>query len=120
MAWTGRRPTRARTAIAGSGDVDWDREWQRVWKPHPDNAWFLYQADVYAAWLEAAGEDPTALVLKTDAFDEACGFDPLVLARDGHAGIVHVDISARIARLAARHADLAPHACASVVRLLGF
>jgi len=70
-------------STAEQTDFDWDRAWHTVWKPDPANPWFAYQADVYASWSgRCLGNVPTTArqVLKTDAFDEACGFCPLQLA----------------------------------------
>jgi SAM-dependent methyltransferase len=70
-------------STAEQTDFDWDRAWHTAWKPDPANLWFAYQADVYASWSERClGKVPTTArrVLKTDAFDEACGFCPLGLA----------------------------------------
>jgi SAM-dependent methyltransferase len=76
-------------------DVDWDAEWLVAWKAHRKNAWFGYQADVYARWLADGGAPPPRRLLKTDAFDEACGFRPL-----GDAAAVLMDVSPRILRAA--------------------
>jgi len=95
--------------------ADWDREWERAWKAHPDNPWFHYQADVYADWTGAVGP---IRVLKTDAFDEACGLVPLGGAAAA-ARIVHMDVSPRILAVA-REGGGAPLACVTDVRRLAF
>lgn len=96
-------------------DVDWDREWERAWKAHPDNPWFQYQADVYAGWIGPMGP---IRVLKTDAFDEACGFAPFGAAA-ADARIVYMDASPRILAVA-RRAGRAVRACATDARQLAF
>src|SRR5262247_1448716 len=65
---------------ASTREIDWDRVWRDAWKPDPASPWFAYQVDVYASWsTRRLGALPTSArrVLKTDAFDEACGFRPL-------------------------------------------
>ncbi|HYR95218.1 MAG TPA: class I SAM-dependent methyltransferase, partial [Candidatus Binatus sp.] len=76
------------------GPIDWDREWETVWKATARNPWFAYQADVYDAWLGPSS--PAARVLKTDAFDEACGYGPL--AHPGRLALL--DVAPRILRQA--------------------
>lgn len=88
----------ARSPSPGA-DADWDREWDAAWKAHHANPWFGHQADAYAAWLHARA--PQALagtprrILKTDAFEEACGFDSLRPAL-GARGYALMDVSVRI------------------------
>ena len=93
--------------------ADWDREWEVAWKAHPRNPWFHHQADCYADWLGPIGP---GRVLKTDAFDEACGFDPLAAA--GARVVVHMDVSGRILAVA-RQAGVAL-AVATDARQLAF
>ncbi len=77
----------------------WDREWMRSWKAHPENVWFTYEAGVYTA---LAGAMPSAgtRVLKTDAFDEACGRRQLTAALGER--VVVVDVSPRVVGQVAR------------------
>jgi SAM-dependent methyltransferase len=95
--------------------VDWNHEWEVTWKAHPGNPWFQYQADVYCDWLGPVGP---IRVLKTDAFDEACGFAPFGAAAAG-ARVVYMDVSPRILA-AARDGGAAPLACATDARRLAF
>lgn len=105
-------------------EVEWDREWQVAWKAHPQNPWFEHQAEVHANWLfqrlgTPAGE---ARVLKTDAFDEACGFRSLTASLDGLHSVL-MDVSPRILVHAARlggRGDGGAMACATDVRRSGF
>src|ERR1041385_5552993 len=78
-------------------EIDWDLEWQAAWKTHPNNPWFGYQAAVHARWLhERLGTLRGDLrVLKTDAFDEACGFRSLTESLDGLCSVL-MDVSPRI------------------------
>ena len=103
--------------------VDWDLEWEKAWKAHPSNPWFRYQADAYAAWLHVRAPQALARtprrILKTDAFEEACGFDPLRFALDAR-GYVLMDVSARILSHARRWPSAAGPACATDVRALAF
>jgi len=96
-------------------DVDWDREWERAWKAHPDNPWFQHQADVYAGWIGPVGP---IRILKTDAFDEACGFAPFGVAA-ADARVVYMDASPRILAVA-RRTGRAVRACATDARQLAF
>jgi len=106
-------------------DTDWDLEWERAWKAHRANSWFRYQAEAYGAWVEkhlgplSAGG--AVRVLKTDAFEEACGFRFLQRSLAGHQRVL-MDVSPRILARAVdgderneRHAL----ACATDVRRLG-
>lgn len=88
--------------MSTGGGVDWDAEWLVAWKANPTNAWFRYQADVYARWLAADAAPASRRLLKTDAFDEACGFRPL-----GDQAAVLMDVSPRILR----EARAAGHRC---------
>ena len=92
--------------------VDWEHEWSTVWKPDAANVWFRYQADVYTDWVESPA--PAARVLKTDAFDEACGFRPLASAR-----LVLMDVAPRILAEARRRLPGTP-GCVTDVRQLAF
>jgi SAM-dependent methyltransferase len=129
---TPRRLVWAGVAIAGrlgarspspGADADWDQEWDAVWKAHHANPWFRYQADAYAAWLHARAPQALARtpqrILKTDAFEEACGFDPLRPAL-GARGYVLMDVSARILCHARRGPSAAGAACVTDVRALAF
>ncbi len=90
---------------------DWDAEWNVAWKARPGNPWFLYQGDVYRRWL---ADFPATRLLKTDAFDEACGFRPL---GEDAARAVLMDVSPRILS----HAGGPPVLrCATDVRRLAF
>jgi SAM-dependent methyltransferase len=95
----------------------WDDEWERAWKAHPANPWFAYEADVY---VERIGRAPSrrTRMLKTDAFDEACGRGRLSAALG--AELVIADVSPRIVRHAARALDEGIVACAADVRRLPF
>jgi SAM-dependent methyltransferase len=75
--------------------IDWDDAWASAWKASARNPWFGYQADVYAGWLDGAG----ARLLKTDGFDEACGFRPV----DAPGGLFLMDVSPRVLAEARRH-----------------
>lgn len=106
-------------------DTDWDLEWDRAWKAHPANPWFKYQADAYAGWVEAgpgaASPARPMRVLKTDAFEEACGFRHLRRLFDGRTGVL-MDVSPRIlARALHSTSDDPAHpiACVTDVRRLG-
>jgi SAM-dependent methyltransferase len=101
-AWLGAR---------APGDVDWDREWQVAWKPHPGNAWFAHQAHVLGAMVRRT-DHGGGRVLKTDAFEEACRLPSLA---DGHGRPVLMDVSPRILARAA-----AAMGCATDVRRLAF
>ena len=81
---------------APARETDWNEEWQIAWKAHADNAWFAYQAAEYARSLAAAPLPRHARVLKTDAFDEACGFRPLPASFLDGATVVHMDIAQRV------------------------
>lgn len=96
----------------GRRDVDWEHEWSRVWKPDTANVWFRYLADVYADWV--APLPPHARVLKTDAFEEACGFEPLASPH-----LVLMDVAPRILAEALRRRP-AVRGCATDVRRLAF
>ena len=110
--------------IEPSSGTDWDREWDRAWKAHPANPWFHYQAGTYVRWVETrlartALSGPVRL-LKTDAFEEACGFRT-VASLFGRGSSVLMDVSPRIlARaLGALGADGGrPNGCATDVRRL--
>jgi SAM-dependent methyltransferase len=101
-------------------EVDWDREWPRAWKATAGNPWFRYQAIVQADYLRGGAAGPhaaTGRILKTDVFEEACGFMPEPIFAS--AMRVLMDVSPVILRQACRnggHAD----ACATDVRQLGF
>jgi SAM-dependent methyltransferase len=105
--------------------VDWTREWQAAWKPHVDNAWFSYQDDTYMAWWRSrgplSGRDDRLRVLKTDAFEEACGLPALTGIR-ASLDLTLMDVSPLILR----HADEAcsregeAPGCSTDVRALGF
>lgn len=113
---------RARQPSPGA-NVDWDMEWDAAWKAHPGNPWFQHQADAYAAWLRKHAPEALAptlrRILKTDAFEEACGFDPLrpVL---GARGYVLMDVSTRILSHARHGPSAAEAACVTDVRALAF
>lgn len=92
--------------------VDWEREWATVWKPDAANVWFHYQAEVYADWIEPL--PPGARALKTDAFDEACGFRPLAAPR-----LVLMDVAPRVLAEARRRVPGTP-GCVTDVRRLAF
>lgn len=103
MTYYGRGRSLQMTPRSGR-DVDWDREWRVAWKAHPANPWFGYQADVYAGWSRRRLlriPSRARRVLKTDAFDEACGFRPL---DEAFAGVrpVLMDISPLVLGEAAR------------------
>ncbi len=106
------------TARVGAAP-DWDIEWQAAWKAHPANPWFQYQADAYAAWLCWPATVNPRRVLKTDAFDEACGFKPLDRTFR-RARVVLMDVSPRILGQAVRNCDGVTLACATDVRRLAF
>lgn len=127
-----RRAVWAGVAVAGrlgarspspGADADWNRQWDVAWKAHHANPWFGYQADAYAAWLHARAPQALARtprrILKTDAFEEACGFDPLRPAL-GSRGYVLMDVSARILCHARRWPSAAGAACVTDVRALAF
>jgi SAM-dependent methyltransferase len=112
--------------VPGGGDVNWSDEWTAAWKPHVDNPWFRYQNDVYADWWSdrapAAGMGDRPRVLKTDAFEEACGLRVLegTLARER---LTLMDISQLILRDAARTRTLQSPptpSCSTDVRRMGF
>jgi SAM-dependent methyltransferase len=96
-----------------AGPVDWDHEWDVVWKADATNPWFRYQADTYATWL--AADVPGARILKTDAFDEACGFRPV----GGQGRLFLMDMAPRILGEALRRRPDLP-GCATDVRRLAF
>ena len=105
-------------------DTAWDRQWQAAWKAHPANPWFHYQADAFAAWVRARVPGTLggrACTLKTDAFEEACGFDQLWRTL-GATPSVLMDVSPRILSHARRTLgrDGRGAACASDVRRLAF
>jgi len=112
----------ARSPSPGA-DADWDWEWDAAWKAHHANPWFRHQADAYAAWVHARAPEVLARmprrILKTDAFDEACGFDPLHSAF-GARGYVLMDVSARVLSHARQGTSAAGTACATDVRALAF
>jgi SAM-dependent methyltransferase len=115
MSTTTRRPR---------SEVEWDHEWQVAWKAHPRNPWFEHQADVHARWLRERLGTPTPnlRVLKTDAFDEACGFRSLTATLDGQHGVL-MDISPRIlahAKALGGRGIGTVMSCASDIRRLGF
>lgn len=98
-------------------DVDWNREWERAWKPHPANVWFRHQAAVLGAHMRGV-ENGGGWVLKTDAFEEACGV-PSPAEVDGR--LILMDVSPRIVVSAARAlAGIRAKGCATDVRRLGF
>jgi SAM-dependent methyltransferase len=103
-------------------EVDWDREWRTSWKAHPANPWFGYQADVYADWARRRlVRIPSRVerMLKTDAFDEACGFRPL---DEAFAGVrpVLMDISSLVLGEACRASGAAMLGAVTDVRRLAF
>ena len=112
----------ARSPSPGA-DADWDWEWDAAWKAHHANPWFRHQADAYAAWVHARAPEVLARmprrILKTDAFDEACGFDPLHSAF-GARGYVLMDVSARVLSHARQGTSAAGTGCATDVRALAF
>jgi len=99
-------------------DVDWSAAWQTAWKANPRNAWFHYQAGVYAEWLRDGGGAPVRRILKTDAFDEACGLEPLAAVFAG-AATVYMDVSPRILVEARTQRPGARLGCATDVRRVG-
>jgi SAM-dependent methyltransferase len=103
--------------------AEWDHEWQVAWKAHPRNPWFEYQAEAHARWLRARIGTPGSetRVLKTDAFDEACGFRSLTAALDGLHGVL-IDVSPRIVARATERRGRGRgtvSSCATDVRRLG-
>ncbi|HSF01902.1 MAG TPA: class I SAM-dependent methyltransferase, partial [Solirubrobacterales bacterium] len=127
-----RRSVWAGLAVAGrlkarrpspTTDVDWDAEWQVAWKAHPENPWFQHQADAYAAWLREQAPrvlaSPLPRILKTDAFEEACGFDPLRQAL-GPRSYVLMDVSKRVLSHARYGPSPAGAACVADIRALAF
>ena len=105
---------------ASSSHVDWDREWDRAWKAHPANPWFRYQGAAWVRWAEgklhAAASGRPMRVLKTDAFEEACGFrhaDRLL----GGASVL-MDVSPRILAQAMRTTTERIVCCTTDVRRL--
>jgi SAM-dependent methyltransferase len=109
-----REVMRTRESSAGV----WDAEWRRAWKAHPENVWFDYEADVYLARLGAPDAGRALRVLKTDAFDEACGRRRLT---DGVGGdVVLVDVALSVVRQAVRAGSTGVVACAADVRALPF
>jgi len=76
------RMLRSAVRIAPSrSDIDWGDEWERAWKATPANVWFQYQGDAWVRWFEerlaAVAPSEATRVLKTDAFEDACGFHHL-------------------------------------------
>ncbi len=111
----------------GGDGVDWSREWQAAWKPHVDTAWFRYQDDTYMAWWRVRipmgrGAGGLLRVLKTDAFEEACGLPALTGIR-ACVDLTLMDVSPLILRNAeeggAREGG-GPSTCSTDVRALGF
>lgn len=100
-------------------DVDWSAAWQTAWKAHPASAWLHYQLGIYADWLRHGDGQPVRRALKTDAFDEACGLEPLASALPG-AARVYMDVSPRIVAEARARRPGARLACATDVRRLAF
>lgn len=99
MTLPGRRPL-AHARTIRPEVVDWNAAWQVAWKANPANAWFRHQADVLTASLATGGTAGDGRVLKTDAFEEACGLPtPPAVAR---AESVLIDVSPRILAQAAR------------------
>jgi SAM-dependent methyltransferase len=117
--------TARKVPLADAADVSppaagiWDAEWMRAWKAHPENVWFDYEAGVYLAELRARAAREPRRVLKTDAFDEACGRRRLA-ADLGADSVVVVDVSPRVARHAARLGVRGLVASAADVRRLPF
>jgi SAM-dependent methyltransferase len=106
-------------------DVDWDREWAMAWKADAGNPWFGYQAAVQADYLRRrASEEPRAEVrrtLKTDVFEEACGFLPEPVFES--AMRVLMDVSPVILRQGVRQARRdggRADACVTDARRLAF
>jgi SAM-dependent methyltransferase len=119
------RAAPAPTARPLGDGVDWTREWRAAWKPHVDNAWFAYQDDTYLAWWRSrvplGGPGDRLRVLKTDAFEEACGLPALTGIR-ASLDLTLMDVSPLILRHAeeaGRRAGEAP-GCSTDVRALGF
>ena len=96
----------------------WDAEWARVWKAHPDNAWFDYEAAVYLEQIGVRDPRRASRALKTDAFDEACGRRQLRIGLG--PDVVLIDVSSRVVRHAARSEREGIVACAADVRRLPF
>ncbi len=92
--------------------VDWEQAWSNLWKPYAANVWFRHQAAVYARWI--GPPPPAARVLKTDAFDEACGFQPFP-----SPSLVLMDVAPRILAEARRRLP-GTLGCATDVRHLAF
>lgn len=100
-------------------EIDWNAEWESSWKARARNVWFQYQADVYADWLGRDALRDPGRTLKTDAFDEACGYGPLAGMFSG-SGSVHMDISRRILAEASRTTPGVRLGCVTDVRRLAF
>src|SRR6267378_1000379 len=104
--------------------VDRDLEWEKAWKAHPSNPWFRYQADAYAAWIRRRlpPRDDGGRLLKTNAFDEACGFPDLMRVFDGTRTVL-MDVSPLTLTQALRELlrwGRAPVGCVTDVRSLAF
>jgi SAM-dependent methyltransferase len=120
----GAEPAKAAPRRWGGG-VDWSREWRAAWKPHVENAWFRYQDDTYVAWWRLRippGDSGDRLrVLKTDAFEEACGLPSLTGIR-ASLDLTLMDVSPLILHHAERldGREAASPTCSTDVRALGF
>jgi len=104
--------------------VDWNLEWDRAWKANPANPWFHYQSAAYVRWVEArlatTSDGRPVRLLKTDTFEEACGFRPLERLL-GLGSSVLMDVSPRILARAVDTMHTNGHgvfACATDVRRL--
>jgi glutamate dehydrogenase/leucine dehydrogenase/SAM-dependent methyltransferase len=120
------RMLRSAVRIAPSrSDVDWDAEWERAWKAAPANVWFHHQGDAWVRWFEerlgAVPPIEATRVLKTDAFEDACGFHHLKRLFAAPSSVL-MDVSPRILKRAVGALDDGPPramACATDVRRLG-
>jgi len=121
--WRVRRPAVTASTTRRPAGVDWDRTWRKTWKPDPGNPWHRYQAGACAAWTFGGDGVPqthtSARVLKTDAFDEACGFDPLSTLV-GAVPRFLMDISPHIASAAVRARSPICGICVTDIRTLAF
>lgn len=108
--------------LTAETDLNWDQEWGSAWKAHPNNAWFAYQSSRVTGWmreqLDRSRLPARPRLLKTDAFEEACGFEPFAPLVRRSTGIL-MDVAPVILANARRSSGFAS-SCVNDVRALAF